>query len=302
MAEVTRQRTGEMVRGVLSVLAEHPEGLEARKVIVETAQRVGVTEYEAADYPSSPGTRRFDKILRFSTIPAVKAGWMTKTKGTWAVTSEGIAAVAAVSDPADFMREAIRRYKDLEKAQPQPDGSDDGEVEIEIDDPEVLANSTLEEATEAAWIGIKSFVASMNPYLFQDLAAALLEGMGYHVAWVSPPGPDQGLDILAYRDPLGTEDPRIKVQVKQRPDAKTSPDGIRSFMAILGGSDVGIYIATGGFTPEARREARNQESRRVTLVDLDRLVELWIEHYDQVDEAKRALLPLKPVWFLDPPS
>ena len=142
----------------------------------------------------------------------------------------------------------------------------------------------------------------MNAYVFQDLAAALMEGMGYHVAWVSPPGPDQGLDILAYRDPLGTEDPRIKVQVKQRPDSKTSPDGIRSFMAILGGSDVGIYISTGGFTPEARREARNQESRRVTLVDLDRFVELWIEHYHKVDEAKRGLLPLKPVWFLDPPT
>jgi restriction system protein len=70
-------------------------------------------------------------------------------------------------------------------------------------------------------------------------------------------------------------------------------------MAILGGSDVGIFISTGGFTPEARREARNQESRRVTLVDLDRFIELWIEHYESVEESKRTLLPLKPVWFLD---
>jgi restriction system protein len=114
----------------------------------------------------------------------------------------------------------------------------------------------------------------MNGYTFQDLAAALREGMGYHVAWVSPPGPDQGRDILAYRDPIRTEDPRIKVQVKQRPDAKTNPDGIRSFMAILGAGNVGIFIATGGVTPDARKEARNQESRRVTLIDLDRFIEL----------------------------
>lgn len=73
-------------------------------------------------------------------------------------------------------------------------------------------------------------------------------------------------------------------------------------MAILGGSDVGIYIATGGFTAEARREARNQESRRVTLVDLDRFVELWIDHYNDVEESKRSLLPLRSVWFLDPPT
>lgn len=223
---------------------------------------------------------------------------MTKSKGVWTVTTEGVAATAKYADPPDFMREADRRYRVWKKA--QPDDGGDYQDEATSDEPDLLASSSLEEATEAAWSGIRSFVAGLNAYVFQDLAAALLEAMGYHVAWVSPPGPDQGLDILAYRDPLGTEDPRIKVQVKQRPDSKTSPDGIRSFMAILGGSDVGIYIATGGFTPEARREARNQETRRVTLIDLDRFVELWVEHYEQIDEANRGLLPLRPVWFIDP--
>ncbi len=39
----------------------------------------------------------------------------------------------------------------------------------------------------------------MNPYEFQDLVAALLKAMGYHVNYVSPPGPDRGLDIVADR-------------------------------------------------------------------------------------------------------
>jgi restriction system protein len=228
----------------------------------------------------------------------VKAGWLVKSKGVWTITDEGGVALDKFKDPAEFMRESVRRYHAWKKDQP------DAIVE-EIageNETEVIATSDLEEASEAAWKGIRSFIATMNAYTFQELAAALLGGMGYHVAWVSPPGPDQGLDILAYRDPLGTEDPRIKVQVKQRPDAKTTPDGIRSFMAILGASDVGIYIATGGFTPEARREARNQESRRVTLIDLDRFIDLWIEHYDRVEETKRLLLPLEPVWFIAPPT
>ena len=39
--------------------------------------------------------------------------------------------------------------------------------------------------------------------------------MGYHVAWVAPPGKDRGIDILAWSDPLGTRPPRIKIQVKR---------------------------------------------------------------------------------------
>jgi restriction system protein len=269
-------------------------------VVGEVETRLELTDFEKEDYPNTPGVRRFDKILRFSTIPAVKAGWLVKSKGIWTITAEGEAALDKfIDDPAEFMRESVRRYRAWKKL--QPDDEDVGGVESE-DETEVLATSGLEEARESAWDGIRAYIAAMTAYPFQDLAAALMEAMGYHVAWIAPPGPDQGLDILAYRDPLGTEDPRIKVQVKQRPDAKTSPDGIRSFMAILGASDVGIFIATGGFTPEARREARNQESRRVTLIDLDRFVELWIEHYDNLDETKRQLLPLEPVWFLAPPT
>ncbi len=41
--------------------------------------------------------------------------------------------------------------------------------------------------------------------------------------------------------------------------------------------------------------------RFLTLpVDLDRLVELWIEHYARLDEPARRRLPLQPIWFLAP--
>ena len=71
-------------------------------------------------------------------------------------------------------------------------------------------------------------------------------------------------------------------------------------MAVLGAHDIGLFVCTGGFTSEAHREARAQETRRVTLLDAQQLVDLWIEHYDRINEQDRALLPLKPVWFLAP--
>lgn len=139
----------------------------------------------------------------------------------------------------------------------------------------------------------------MNPYDFQELVAGLLRGMGYFVEWVSPPGPDKGIDIIAHVDPLGVKGPRIKAQVKRRAD-KITVDGVRGFMALLGDSDVGIFVSTGGFTRDAEDEARRQEKRRIMLVDLKRLFDLWTEHYDRVPETQRRLLPLRAVYYLAP--
>jgi restriction system protein len=77
-------------------------------------------------------------------------------------------------------------------------------------------------------------------------------------------------------------------------------DGLRSFMAVLSEHDVGIFISIGGFTPDALAEARAQENRRITLIDLERLFELWVGHYDKLDEVDRQRLPLQPVYFLTP--
>jgi restriction system protein len=180
-------------------------------------------------------------------------------------------------------------YREWKAARPDEDAGDSTDSG--------RATATLEEAVENAWSEVRSYLLEMNPYDFQNLVAALLKGMGYHIAWVAPPGPDRGVDIVAYNDPLGTELPRIKGQVKRKQD-KTGVDGIRSFLAVLGSQDVGLFVSTGGFTKEAEAEARMQEVRQVTLVDLERLFDLWVEHYDQIDEQDRQLLPLQPVHYL----
>jgi restriction system protein len=71
-------------------------------------------------------------------------------------------------------------------------------------------------------------------------------------------------------------------------------------MPVLGEQDVGIFVSTGGFTNDAQMEARTKETRKLTLVDLEQLVALWIEHYDKVAEADKHLLPLRPVYYLSP--
>lgn len=291
MAEITRRRSGELVRGVFRILLEHPDGLRAKEVLQRLERVVPPTPFENSTYPNRPNMRRYEKIVRFATITSVKAGWLVKNKGSWSLTDEGRIAFQRFPDPEQFDTEARRLYNEWRADQP-----DDGTTE---DDSATQSATTLEEAEESAWSELETYLEQMSPYDFQELVAGLLRGMGYHVEWISPPGPDRGIDIIAHSDPLGVKGPRIKAQVKRRTD-KVTVDGVRGFMALLGDSDVGLFVSTGGFTRDAEEEARRQEKRRLMLLDLKKLFDLWTEHYERIPEAKRRLLPLRPVYFLAP--
>ncbi len=293
MADITIQRTGELLRKLFEILIARPEGMRAKDVLDALQSKVELTEYEKGQFASGQGIR-FVRIVRFATIDLVKAGWLLKEKGWWTVTEQGKEAFQKYKDPAEFYRTAQKLYR--EWGINNPDTSD---VEVEEKVDESQAAITYEEAEEQAWNEIEEYLRNMPPYEFQKLVASLLKAMGYHVTWIAPPGKDGGIDILAWNDPLGTKPPRIKVQVK-REQVSVNVSVLRSFMALLGDSDVGIFVSTGGFTKDAQEEARTQQSRQVTLINLERLYELWIEHLNKFDEEARDLFPLKPIYFIAP--
>lgn len=298
MAEITRKRTGELLRKLFEILMAQPEGMKAKNALAALAAVVPMTPYEQGAYEA--GARRFEKIVRFATVDTVKAGWLLKAKGTWSVTDAGRSAYSRITDPEAFYREAIRLYREWKASQPVAPAAVDSpgdEGSPEVAEREVT--QTFEEAEEQAWVEIERFLKQTNPYEFQELVGELLRGMGYHVAWIAPPGRDGGIDILAFSDPLGARPPRIKVQVKRQQSA-IPVEGLRSFLALLGDEDVGIFVNTGGFTKDAQEVARTQEKRRVTLVDLERLFDLWVEHYSQLSDAARRRMPLRPIYFLAP--
>jgi restriction system protein len=115
--------------------------------------------------------------------------------------------------------------------------------------------------------------------------------MGYRTT-VSPRGADRGVDIFASPDGLGLEEPRIFVEVKHRPNQSMGAQDVRSFLGGRSSNDKCLYVSTGGFTKDARYEAdrSNIPLRLLTLVDLRRLL---VEHYENMDEEVRSLIPLR---------
>jgi restriction system protein len=297
MAEVNARRNGELLRGLFHILMQHPEGMPAREALTKLRTQVQPTPWENGRFQA--GGLRFDSIVRFATVDASKAGWMLKQKGQWTLTEPGREAFSKLPDPEAFFRRAKELYREWRDRTPKvssDEQTESGEAEAEVEKaPEII----FEQAEEQAWNEVEQYLRAMPPYEFQELVASLLRAMGYHVSWVSPPGKDGGIDILAWGDPLGTRPPRIKVQVK-RVGQNVSVDVLRSFMAVLGDDDVGLFVTTSSFTKDAIEEARTQAKRKVTLVDLERFFDLWVEHYDRLDDVARSRFPLQPVYFLAP--
>ncbi len=299
LAQDNKGRKGEMLQGMFRILKDEPEGMKPKRVLEKLADILVPTEYEKGFFPS--GGQRFSHIARFATVDAMKAGWMAKENNKWFVTPAGLEALEKYQDPLEFQKRVNKLYQSWSKSKKQvsENGKSENEIIQEEEDTDKSASVTFDEAQEQAQESIDNYLHNLDGYDFQDLVSDLLTAMGYHVIWVSPPGKDGGTDILAYTDPLGTHGPRIKVQAKQQQKSVSEPE-LKSFMANIGQNDSGIYFCTGGFTSDAHKYARIQETKRIMLVDSVMLVKLWINNMAKLDDRAWQRLPLTPIYFLTP--
>jgi restriction system protein len=284
VAEITPGRIGEFLRIVFDLLWNRPEGMPAAELLAQVPKATPLTEYERGYFPAAPGSPRYEKVIRLATIPLVKAGWLVKDKGRWHITEAGREALRRFTRAEDFYAEATRLYQEFYEWR-------GGRPTLAL---------TVEEAEETAWEQIQKYLQAMKPHEFLACVADLLRVMNYTVAWVAPPGKERGaIDMIVYTDPLGVSVPRIVVQVKHRGQA-TTVEGLRTFLSLLGRDDFGLFVSSGGFTPDAKEAARTQERSRVSLMDLESFFDLWVDHYEKLPAEARRRLPLKPVHFLLP--
>ena len=200
-----------------------------------------------------------------------------------ATTRNTLGAIMSLFEIRDEAKDEIERALD---------GKQKPLLVIESSEVEALGDDTINQSHEF----IKDRFLKLDWEDMQELVAGLLRAMGYRTR-VSERGPDRGRDIVASRDGLGLEDPRILVEVKHREGTMGAPD-VQRFMGALTNAK-GVYVSTGGFTREARYVADNSNAP-LTLVDSDELARLIVQYYDDFDSDARALIPLRKIyWPLD---
>ena len=141
---------------------------------------------------------------------------------------------------------------------------------------------------------LKDKILTLAPEEMEVLVKEILTAMGY-IARLTPRGADRGVDVIASKDGLGLEDPRIFVEVKHR-EGQMGAQNIRSFMGGRKKGDRCLYVSTGGFSKDAKYEADRSEIP-LTLIDLNMLVNLIVLHYDKFRAEGRVLLPLRKIYL-----
>ena len=295
----TIQSAEKTVFATFKILKEAGGELRGKEVLQRIAETVPLDDYEKHQYEKT-GYIRWRSVLHFYSIDCIKAGFMRKNKGLWILTDEGAKAMSL--GPEKLLEAATKSYRawDADRKRDAPiSAAEVIDVEAEVEgDKGQAQKARLDQYEEEASNGLREFVLAKNPYEFQDLVAALLQAMGYHIAEIAERGPDGGIDIVAYTDPLGTKLPRIIVQVKHRPDHSIPADQIQKLAGTLKrNTDVGIFVTSGSFSKPARKEAR--ESREhIELIDFERFMELWQQYYGKLPDEQKNLLPLHPIYFL----
>jgi restriction system protein len=285
MPEITQQRIGEMLRRVFELLWFEPEGLYTREIFDSLRKTTELTEFERGRFPYSPGSPRFEVLLRVGTIPLVKAGWLVKTtKGRWYLTDKGRKASKQYSNAEDFFEEALRQYRDWKH-----------------NEEERLRNiNSVEkyEAEENSWSQIRNFLQGMSPSEFRSLTCELFKAMGYYIAWVAPPQKEFGqIDMIAYSDPFGINSPRIIIHVSHKGQVITQ-EALGTMISTLRPDDHGILVSASGFTNQVKEDAIKQVHPSIHLIDMESFVELWIKYNDKLSLEARHNFPLKAVYFL----
>jgi restriction system protein len=191
--------------------------------MTKVEKKVDLDQWAKERYEKT-GYVRWESIFHFFSIDCVKAGYLIKKKGIWYLTPEGEEALRL--GPEALLEKASTAYRKWRADNPVT-REEDGEP-----DERVADTLSYDDIEQRAIEGLQQYINAKNPYEFQELVAALLRGMGYYTPFVAPKGKDGGVDKMAYRDPLGTQSPRIQVQIKHR-ESGASVQEVRQLMGLL---------------------------------------------------------------------
>lgn len=277
-------------------------------VAVEESKGNIIPEESKGEYSNK--TTKWETRLRFFSVLFVKVDFLRKESGIWYLSSKGSEAVEIgedyVNDEINKLKLKLNKRKATTESGAQQSAEQGGDNDLDIDSDLInvvkdYESKSLDDDESKAYENIEEHVRKKLDWQdFQKLCAALLHGMGYHVRYVAPPGPDGGIDVVAYSDPIGAQTPRIKLQAKHSREGKIKV-GINVLMELeskLTPGDIGIVATTSSFVSACRDYAR-REKNHIELIDMKRFIQLWRENYNNLPEEGKAMLPLRPIYFLD---
>lgn len=185
----------------------------------------------------------------------------------------------------DRIKAAIHAQKQGKKApQITPQESQDDEEARDIEN-------------EALGVITNLIIQKTKGHGLAKIVDAILRAKGF-TTYVSPAGPDKGVDILASAGTLGFGSPKICVQVKSTdtPVDRIVLDQLGGVMKNFG-AEYGLLVSWRGFKSSVINETAKQFFE-IRLWTHKEIIEEFLRYYDQMDDEIKELIPLKKIWVV----
>lgn len=253
-----QQKGGEFsrfIRPLIETLRDMGGSGISREVTDAVIEKMDISEEELSETLKN-GASRIRNQVAWARQYAVNAGLLDSSKrGVWALTEQGFKCLLTDDDILEIVK-SFRRVSGSDK-------------------PEKPAEKDQIRDTDPSETELLEILKSLSPGGFERICQRLLREAGFEQVVVTGKSSDGGIDghgILKV-NPLVSFN--VIFQCKRYKDSVSSPQ-IRDFRGAMSGrADKGIFITTGRFTLEAKREARRDGAHPIELVDGEMLVSMF---------------------------
>jgi restriction system protein len=266
-------------------IAQDGEEHTARERRQRIGDDLGLTDAERKELLPSGTQPVLTNRIAWARAHLTMAGLLEKTgKGRFRITQLGKEAMA--SNPSTINMRFLFQFPEYAEARNK--AKTDTAVEpashastTEVASPQERIELAFRELNNSLTTELRSKLASIDPFRFEQVVLDLLVKMGYggskkEAAQVTQRTADEGIDGLINEDRLGLE--VIYIQAKRWKHKVGRPE-IQNFVGAIAGKKAGkgIFITTSDFHDNAREYATTLHQKLV-LIDGRRLAELMTEH------------------------
>ena len=271
---------------MLPLLECFADGLEHRVSDLEKylATKFVLTEIEQAELLPSGRQATFRNRIGWARTYLGKAALIASVRRSyWKVTARGVSVLQ--NPPAAINISYLDQFPEFAPFRANTQVKAVNSVSI------APVTQTPDETLEVSYSTLRQQLAedllervkACTPAFFETLVVDLLVKMGYggsrlDAAEVIGRSGDGGLDGVIQEDRLGLD--QIHIQAKRWKDNAVGRPDIQQFSGALDGpgSRKGVFITTSTFSKEAVEYAKSLSSKRIVLIDGQRLAELMIDY------------------------
>lgn len=128
---------------------------------------------------------------------------------------------------------------------------------------------------------------------FEILVQELLAAIGFEDAEHTGRSGDEGIDVKGKLSVYEFASIDIMVQVKRYHTGRINHGMIRAFRSSVPERTQAAFVTTSDYTEKARAEAQREGFKKIGLINGSQLVDILVEHYDDLSDDMRARLNLR---------